>query len=415
MQTYLVGGAVRDRLLGLPVAERDWVVVGSSPAELEALGFRRVGADFPVFLHPVTGEEHALARTERKTGPGYRGFEVRFSPDVTLEEDLRRRDLTVNAMAEDALGRIIDPYGGQADLAARRLRHVSAAFREDPVRILRVARFAARFAPLGFEVAPQTLALMREMVGAGETAALVAERVWQETAAALASERPDVFVETLRGCGALAVVFPEIDALFGVPQPAKWHPEIDTGVHLLMALRQSARLSSKPEVRFAVLVHDLGKGTTPSRHWPRHTGHEERSVALVRALCQRVGVPNRFRDLGIAVARYHGLAHRALELRPGTVVRLLEAVDAFRRGDRFEDFLLACEADARGRLGLEAEPYPQAAWLRQAARAALAVDAAALAATTGLTGMKLGAALREERARAVAATRAASRMPNPDN
>lgn len=405
MQTYLVGGAVRDRLLGLPVVERDWVVVGATPAELESLGYRRVGADFPVFLHPLTGEEHALARTERKTAPGYRGFEVCFSPEVTLEEDLRRRDLTVNAMAEDAVGRVIDPYGGQADLAARRLRHVSDAFREDPVRILRVARFAARFVPLGFTVAPETIALMREMVAAGEAAALVAERVWQETESALGAPRPDVFISTLRECGALAVIFPEVDALFGVPQPARWHPEIDTGIHLLMALRQAALLSPKAEVRFAVLGHDLGKGTTPPRHWPRHTGHEERGVALVRELCQRLGAPNRFRDLAGAVARYHGLCHRSLDLRPGTVVRLLEGVDAFRRGERFEDFLLACEADARGRLGLELDPYPQAAWLRDAWRAALTVDAAALAAR-GLAGAALGTALREERARAIAAARA---------
>lgn len=405
MQTYLVGGAVRDRLLGLPVVERDWVVVGATPAELESLGYRRVGADFPVFLHPVTGEQHALARTERKTAPGYRGFEVCFSPEVTLEEDLRRRDLTVNAMAEDAVGRVIDPYGGQADLAARRLRHVSEAFREDPVRILRVARFAARFAPLGFTVAPETIALMREMVGVGEAAALVAERVWQETESALGAPRPDVFISMLRECGALAVIFPEVDALFGVPQPEKWHPEIDTGIHLLMALRQAALLSPKAEVRFAVLGHDLGKGTTPPRHWPRHTGHEERGVALVRELCQRLGAPNRFRDLAGAVARYHGLCHRALDLRPGTVVRLLEGVDAFRRGERFEDFLMACEADARGRLGLELAPYPQAAWLRDAWHAAMAVDAAALAAR-GLAGAALGTALREERARAIAAARA---------
>ncbi len=404
MQTYLVGGAVRDRLLGLPVAERDWVVVGATPGKLEALGYRRVGASFPVYLHPQTGEEHALARTERKTGPGYRGFEVCSAPDVTLEDDLRRRDLTINAMAEDAAGRILDPYGGQADLAARRLRHVSDAFREDPVRILRVARFAARFAPLGFTVAPETLQLMREMVAAGEAAALVPERVWQETESAMSAARPDVFIATLRDCGALAVIFPEVDALWGVPQPAKWHPEIDTGVHLLMALEQSALLSPKAEVRFAVLVHDLGKGTTPPRLWPKHTGHEERGVTLTRAMCQRLGAPNRFRELGCAVARYHGLCHRALELRPGTVVRLLEGLDAFRRGERFEDFLVACEADARGRLGLAGAPYPQAAWLRAALHAASAIEAAGLAAS-GLAGAALGEALREERARAIAAAR----------
>ncbi|MCK6371577.1 MAG: multifunctional CCA addition/repair protein, partial [Gammaproteobacteria bacterium] len=370
MQKYLVGGAVRDRLLGLPVAERDWVVVGSTPEEMESLGYRRVGASFPVYLDPRSGEEHALARTERRTGRGYRGFAVDAGRGVTLEDDLRRRDLTVNAMAEDADGRLIDPYGGRADLEARRLRHVSDAFREDPVRILRVARFAARFAPLGFVVAAETLQLMREMVAAGEAADLVPERVWQETERALATDRPDVFVSTLRECGALAVIYPEIDVLWGVPQPEKWHPEIDTGVHLLMALRQGARLSPKPEVRFAVLVHDLGKGTTPRRFWPRHTGHEERSVALAGALCDRLAVPNRYRELGCAVARYHGLSHRALELRPATIVRLLEGVDAFRRPERFEDFLAACEADARGRLGLETTSYTQGQWLRQALAAA---------------------------------------------
>jgi tRNA nucleotidyltransferase (CCA-adding enzyme) len=405
MQIYLVGGAVRDRLLGLPVAERDWVVVGATPDELEALGYRRVGSSFPVYLHPHTGEEHALARTERKIGPGYRGFEVNCAPDVTLEDDLRRRDLTINAMAEDATGRVLDPYGGQADLCARLLRHVSDAFREDPVRILRVARFAARFAPLGFTVAPETMQLMREMVAAGEASALIPERVWQETESAMSAARPDVFIAILRDCGALAVIFPEVDALFGVPQPENWHPEIDTGVHLLMALEQGARISPKPEVRFAVLVHDLGKGSTPPRLWPKHTGHEERSVALTRAMCERLGAPNRFRELGCAVARYHGLCHRALELRPGTVVRLLMGLDAFRRPERFEDFLAACEADARGRRGLADAPYPQAAWLRAAFHAARGVDAGALAAR-GLGGAALGEALREERTRAVAGARA---------
>lgn len=404
MQIYLVGGAVRDRLLGLPVSERDWVVVGATPAELEQLGYRRVGASFPVFLHPETGEEYALARTERKSGPGYRGFEVRAEPDVTLEDDLRRRDLTINAMAEDADGRIIDPYGGQADLAARRLQHVSDAFREDPVRILRVARFAARFASLGFTVAPGTLQLMREMVQAGEAAALVPERVWQETATALGTERPDVFIATLRECGALAVIMPEVDRLWGVPQPAQWHPEIDTGVHLLMTLQQSAVVSPKPEVRFAVLTHDLGKGTSPPESWPKHTGHEQRSADLAVALCERLGAPNRFRELAVAVARYHGLCHRALELRASTVLKVLEGVDAFRRPERFADFLAACEADARGRLGLSQAPYPQADWLRTAYSAARAVDAATLAAQ-GLAGTALGQALQERRIRAVAEAR----------
>jgi tRNA nucleotidyltransferase (CCA-adding enzyme) len=401
MQTYLVGGAVRDRLLGLTVHERDWVVVGATPAELEALGYRRVGASFPVYLHPETGEEYALARTERKTGPGYRGFEVRADPSVTLEEDLRRRDLTINAMAEDESGRIIDPFGGLADLAARRLRHVSDAFREDPVRILRVARFAARFEPLGFTIAPETMALMREMVDSGEADALVPERVWQETVLALAAPRPDVFIAALRECGALAVIYPEIDGLWGVPQPEQWHPEIDTGVHLIMALRQSALLSPKPEVRFAVLVHDLGKGTTPREHWPHHVGHEERGAELTRALCKRLGVPNRFRELGCAVARYHGLCHRALELRPVTILEVIEGVDALRRPERFEDFLSACEADARGRLGHDESAYPQADLMRAALAAALSVGAADLAATA-LSGEALGAELRRARAQAIA-------------
>ncbi len=405
MQIYLVGGAVRDRLLGLPVKERDWVVVGATPDQMDALGYRRVGVSFPVYLHPQTGEEHALARTERKTGPGYRGFSVDADAGVTLEDDLRRRDLTINAMAQDSAGQIIDPYDGQADLAARLLRHVSPAFREDPVRILRAARFAARFEPLGFSVAPETLQLMREMVAAGEAEALVAERVWQETELALATPRPDVFFDVLRACGALAVVFPEVNALWGVPQPAQWHPEIDTGVHLLMALQASARLSPRPEVRFAVLVHDLGKGTTPSRFWPRHTGHEERSAGLVRALCERLGAPNRFRDLGVAVARYHGLAHRALELRPATLLSVLEGVDALRRPERLDDFLAACEADSRGRLGCHDTPYPQAALLRAAREAAATVNAAQIAGQ-GLAGAALGEAIRQERTRAIARAKA---------
>ena len=404
MQIYLVGGAVRDRLLGRPVQERDWVVVGGTPAGLEALGYRRVGQAFPVYLHPETGEEYALARTETKTSPGYRGFDVRSDPRVTLPEDLHRRDLTINAMAQDAAGVITDPYGGRADLEGRVLRHISAAFREDPVRILRVARFAARFAQLGFTVAPETMQLMREMVAAGEAHHLVAERVWQETAKALAESRPEVFVEVLRDCGALAVVFPELDALFGVPQPEQWHPEVDTGVHLLLALREAARLSDSPEVRFAVLVHDLGKGTTPQAEWPRHRGHEERSVRLTRELCQRIGVPNRFRDLGIAVARYHGVVHRAMELRPLTILRVLEGIDAFRRPERLGEFLAACEADHRGRTGRESEPYPQGALFRAAWERARGVVAAPFVAQ-GLKGEALGQAVRRERVIAITAVR----------
>jgi tRNA nucleotidyltransferase (CCA-adding enzyme) len=411
MQTYLVGGAVRDQLLGLPVRERDWVVVGATPAELEKLGYRRVGRDFPVFLHPVTAEEYALARTERKTGPGYRGFAVHSDPDVTLEEDLRRRDLTINAMAQAPDGSVIDPAGGRAHLAARVLHHVSDAFREDPVRILRVARFAARLHDLGFRVAPATRQLMREMVAAGEASALVPERVWQETAAALAEPRPDVFLQVLRDCGALAVVFPEVDALFGVPQPPEWHPEVDTGVHTCLCLHEAARLGFSAEVRFAVLVHDLGKGTTPKAGLPRHVGHEERSVALVEALCRRLAVPNRFRDLAVAVARDHGICHRALELKPATLLRLLERLDAFRRGARVREFLDACEADSRGRTGLEERPYPQRELILAAWEAAMAVDARTVAqrnpAGEALTGEALGAAIRDARLAAVSAARAA--------
>ncbi len=409
MQIYLVGGAVRDQLLGLPVKERDWVVVGATPDELEALGYRRVGRDFPVYLHPDTSEEYALARTERKTAPGYRGFEVQADPSVTLEEDLQRRDLTINAIAQTAGGELLDPVGGQAHLQARLLHHVSDAFREDPVRVLRVARFAARFNPLGFQVAPATLALMRSMVQAGEVASLVPERVWQETASALAEPRPDVYLQVLRDCGALAVIFPEVDALFGVPQPAKWHPEIDTGVHVLLALEEAARRSFSTEVRFAVLMHDLGKGTTPKAELPRHTGHEQRGVELVIDLCQRLAVPNRFRDLAVAVARNHGLCHRALELRPATLLTLLESLDAFRRGHRVTEFLDACEADARGRTGLADQPYPQRDLLLAAWQAALAVDTSAVVGPggtgEGLRGEAIGEAIRQARLVAVSAAR----------
>src|SRR5580692_2551612 len=320
MEVYLVGGAVRDELLGLPVKERDWVVVGATKEELERLGFREVGRDFPVFLHPETHEEYALARLERKVSPGYRGFTVEFGPEVTLEEDLARRDLTINAIAQSADGALLDPYGGKQDLEARVLRHVSPAFVEAPVRVLRVARFAARFAPLGFLVAPETLALMRAMVERREVDALVAERVWQETEKALREPMAGEFFRVLRECGALQAIYPEIDALFGVPQPAQWHPEIDTGAHTLMVLDQATLLSGDPRVRFAALVHDLGKGTTPRTEWPSHRGHEERSVAIIESLCARLRVPSEYRDLGVIVARYHGIVHRAFELRPNTVL-----------------------------------------------------------------------------------------------
>lgn len=400
MQVYLVGGAVRDRLLGLPVRERDWVVVGAEPEELERRGFLRVGREFPVYLHPQTHEEHALARRERKIAPGYRGFTTQFSPDVTLEEDLRRRDLTINAMAESSDGRLVDPWGGRRDLEARLLRHVSEAFVEDPVRILRLARFAARFAELGFRVAEDTRALMRTMVASGEVDALVPERVWQESERALAEPRPDVFFEVLRECGALAVVFPEIEALFGVPQPPKWHPEIDTGVHTLLVVRCAAQLSASTAVRFAALVHDLGKARTPPERWPSHHGHEEAGVALIEALAARLRAPNEHRELAVLAARHHGLVHRALELRPATVLGLLEKTDAFRRPERFADLLLACEADARGRTGLESRPYPQADYLRRARDAAAAVTLAE-PERAGLAGPEIGAAIRARRIAAI--------------
>lgn len=402
MQTYLVGGAVRDRLLGEPAAERDWVVVGATPAELEQAGFRRVGRSFPVFLHPDTGEEYALARTERKTGPGYHGFEFCTDPGVTLEQDLQRRDLTINAMAENANGELIDPWGGQRDLDARLLRHVADAFREDPVRILRVARFAARFHRLGFRIAADTLQLMTEMTAAGEVSALMPERVWKETDTALGTDHPEVFFQVLRDCGALGVIYPELEALFGVPQPERYHPEIDTGVHMLMCLQQATRLNASREVRYAVLVHDLGKATTSPDLWPSHPAHEQRSVELARLLSRRIGVPRRYRELAEQVALYHTLCHRAAELRPGTLLKLLEGTDALRRPERFEDFLLACEADAKGRTGLEDQPYPQAELLRRAREAAAAVTAADLK-DSGLEGEALGQALREARQQAIAA------------
>jgi tRNA nucleotidyltransferase (CCA-adding enzyme) len=373
MQVYLVGGAVRDALLGLPVKERDWVVVGSSRDELLGLKYREVGRDFPVFLHPDSHEEYALARLERKVSPGYRGFAVEFGPQVSLEEDLARRDLTINAIAKAEDGSLLDPYNGRRDLQARVLRHVSPAFIEDPVRILRVARFAARFASLGFHVAPETMALMRAMVERGEVDALVAERVWQETEKALQEPGASVFFKVLRECGALKVIYPEIDALFGVPQPEKWHPEIDTGVHTLMVLDQAVRLSADVRIRFAALVHDLGKAATPQAEWPGHKGHEERSVALIEALSERLRLPGEYRDLSVIVARYHGNVHRAFELRPKTILGILEKTDAFRRPERFAQALLACEADSRGRLGLENIPYPQREYLQAARDAAAAI------------------------------------------
>jgi tRNA nucleotidyltransferase (CCA-adding enzyme) len=381
IRAYVVGGAVRDRLLGLPVRDRDHVVVGASPEDMIRLGFRPVGRDFPVFLHPETGEEYALARTERKTARGYRGFVVHAAPEVTLEEDLQRRDLTINAMAEDEDGSLIDPHGGQADLRAGLLRHVSAAFAEDPVRILRVARFAARFGD--FRVAPETLALMRAMVDAGEVDALVPERVWQELARGLMEATPSRMFLSLRACGALARLLPELDRLFGVPQPEKHHPEVDTGVHVMAVLDEAARGGLSLAARWAALLHDLGKGATPPELWPSHHGHEARGVGLVRAVSERLKAPAECRDLAILVARDHGNAHRALELRPATLVELCERLDAFRRPQRFEEFLAACAADFRGRAGHAERPYAQADHLREALRAARAVDAGAIAASAG--------------------------------
>lgn len=407
MEVYLVGGAVRDRLLGLPVRERDWVVVGAQPQELERAGYVSVGREFPVFLHPESHEEYALARLERKVAPGYRGFTTQFSPEVTLEEDLRRRDLTINAMAQTSTGEVIDPYGGQRDLQARLLRHVSDAFVEDPVRILRVARFAARFAELGFTVSPDTQTLMRRMVDSGELDALVPERVWQETGRALVTSRPDVFFETLRACGALKPIFPELAALHGVPQPPRWHPEIDTGVHVMLALRYAARIGAPSSVRFAVLTHDLGKARTPVERWPSHPGHEEAGVPLVEALAQRLRVPSGYRDLAVLGARHHAVIHRAAELRADTILRLLESTDAFRRPERFAELLLVCESDARGRTGLEERPYPQAKYLERALQAAAAVTLSD-EERAGLQGPQIGERLRERRLAAVSEVKAAA-------
>ncbi len=410
MQVYLVGGAVRDSLLGLPVRERDWVVVGGSREELLRLGYREVGRDFPVFLHPQTHEEYALARLERKVAPGYKGFEFRFDPGVSLEEDLRRRDLTINAIAQAPDGSYVDPYAGRRDIEQRWLRHVSEAFVEDPLRVLRVARFAARFAPLGFRIAPETATVMAAIVARGELDALVAARVWPETEKALREPAAREFFVTLRGCGALRTVFPEIDALFGVPQPPEWHPEIDTGEHSLMALDQATRLSADPKVRFAALVHDLGKGTTPRQSWPRHRGHEERSVELIGALAARYRIPAEYRDLAAIVARQHGLVHRAFELRPKTVLEILDRADAFRRPQRFDDALTACEADARGRSGFETHPYPQRDYLRRARDRAASVKPTS-AEIAAADGAQIARGLHERRSAAIAALRATIPAP----
>ena len=393
---YLVGGAVRDRLLGRPVGERDWVVVGATPEELTAQGYTPVGKDFPVFLHPQTKEEYALARLERKVAPGYHGFTTEFSPQVTLEEDLKRRDLTINAMAEDAAGQIVDPYGGRRDLKSRLLRHVSEAFVEDPVRVLRVARFAARYADAGFRIASETIALMADMTANGEIAALTPERVWRESARALLEPRPQVFFEILQQCGALQVLMPELAALSGVPQPAKWHPEVDTFVHIMLALSIAAERQASLAVRYAVLLHDLGKALTPKEHWPAHHRHEELGVAPIEHLSQRLRAPSECRELAVLTSLQHTLVHRALQLRPETLMKLFTETDAFRRPERFGELLLACECDARGREGLASRPYPQADYLREA-RAAAATAALDPKERQGLTGLQIGAALQQRR------------------
>jgi tRNA nucleotidyltransferase (CCA-adding enzyme) len=398
MQIYMVGGAVRDALLGLPVQDRDWVVVGATPEALVAHGYVPVGKDFPVFLHPASREEYALARTERKTAQGYRGFAVHAAPDVTLEEDLARRDLTINAIAQGADGALTDPYGGQRDIAARVLRHVTEAFAEDPVRILRVARFAARFPD--FSIAPETLALMQRMVANGEVDALVPERVWQELARGLMAQQPSRMFEVLRVCGALHKLLPEVARLWGVPQRAEYHPEVDTGVHLMMVLDMAAQMNAPLAVRFACLGHDLGKGTTPVAEWPRHIGHEERSARLLKALCLRLRVPNDCSELADVVAREHGNIHQSSEFGAAALVRLLERCDAFRKPERFADILLACECDARGRLGLNEQPYPQRQRLPGALSAAQSVSTAEVAAAAeaqGLSGAAIGQAVHAAR------------------
>ena len=408
MKIYMVGGAVRDRLLGRPFHDTDWVVVGATPEDMAARGYTPVGRDFPVFLHPDTHEEYALARTERKNGHGYRGFVVHTAPDVTLEEDLARRDLTINAIAApadwDSADALCDPYGGQADLAARVLRHVTDAFREDPVRILRVARFAARFTD--FTLAPETLQLMREMVDAGEADHLVPERVWQEISRGLMEAQPSRMFGLLRDCGALQRLLPELDRLWGVPQRAEYHPEVDTGVHAMLVLDMAARLDAPLTVRFACLCHDFGKGTTPADVLPRHIGHEQRSARLLQAVCERWRVPNDCRELADVVAREHGNIHRSSELNAAAVLRLLERCDAIRKPARFAEALLACECDARGRTGFENAAYPQRPRLQAALDAALAVETAPVAqaaAQRGLKGKAIGDAVAQAREQAVAA------------
>ncbi|NIG77014.1 multifunctional CCA addition/repair protein [Klebsiella sp. Ap-873] len=411
MKIYLVGGAVRDGLLKLPVKDKDWVVVGATPQQMLDEGYEQVGKDFPVFLHPQSHEEYALARTERKSGQGYTGFTCYSAPDVTLEQDLLRRDLTINAIAQDENGELIDPYNGLADIKRRLLRHVSPAFNEDPLRVLRVARFAARYAHLNFQIAPETLALMRSMTDNGEIAHLTAERVWKETENALTSRNPQVFFAVLRECGALKVLFPEIDALYGVPAPAKWHPEIDTGIHTLMTLSMAAQLSPAVDVRFATLCHDLGKGLTPKEKWPSHHGHGPAGVKLVEQLCARLRVPNEIRDLAKLVAEFHDLIHTFPILQPKTVIKLFDAIDAWRKPQRVEQIALTSEADARGRTGFEASDYPQGRMLRSAWVAAQSVTNKEVI-EAGFSGPAIREELTKRRIKAVAAWKEAH-CPQP--
>ena len=400
MEIYLVGGAVRDKLLGLPVIEKDWVVIGETPESMVKQGFRPVGKDFPVFLHPQSHDEYALARTERKTAPGYKGFAVHASPEVTLEQDLIRRDLTINAMAMTPQGQLIDPYGGQQDLEKRIFRHISPAFAEDPVRILRVARFAARYRHLGFALAEETRQQMQSMVEAGEVDYLVPERVWAELFKALNERSPSAFFYTLKDCAALEKIFPEINCLFGVPQPEKHHPEIDTGLHSMLCLEQAVLLSASPEVRFAALVHDLGKGITPKEIWPHHYGHEKNGLPILEKLCSRLRVPNAFKALALHVMQYHTHCHKVFELRPSTLTDVLGGLGAFKANNILHKFLLACEADAKGRTGFEHAPYPQAALIKLAAKAAVSVDTSDVL-NSELQGPKIGEAIRRLRIKAV--------------
>ncbi|MCG9753844.1 multifunctional CCA addition/repair protein [Shewanella insulae] len=401
MKIYLVGGAVRDQLLNIPIKDRDYMVVGATAQEMLEQGYRQVGKDFPVFLHPKTQQEYALARTERKTGVGYGGFSVYAAPDVTLEEDLLRRDLTINAIAQDEAGQIFDPYGGQSDIERRLLRHVSEAFVEDPLRVLRVARFAARFQPLGFKVAPETMALMQRIAASGELEALTPERVFQEMDKALGTQAPQVFFEVLREAGALTILFPEIEALFGVPQPEQWHPEIDTGIHTLMVLEQAARLSQDKQVRFAALVHDLGKALSPKEYLPKHHDHGQKGLPLIRTLCERFRVPNDYRDLALLVSDQHQNIHNAFELRAETLVKLFDKADLWRKPERLPQLLLACEADSKGRTGLEQRPYPQADYVSQCFELARSVEIKPII-EAGYKGADIKTQLQKQRIAAIA-------------